>query len=212
VQFRLDDGTVLDSTLTVDLTRVNGPWSTGPVTVALDGSDATLTNRIEQAVDVGELALSGGTEARVTVGRRLAAGESLTVAAPGAPSRALAQYAYAGGIASLDEVRTFIEDIYVDALFAASLDFAASGLAELSVAAGIAGTDQSLTATLTAGAPSASVRFVLPLTAYLARPVLRYRVSGRRNDATIVAGPWRDWPLASQGSVIDINAGFAEEK
>ena len=83
VSFPLADGTRLQSTLVIDLGRIDGPWEAGAVDAKVSsGATATVTNRVERAADVGEVLVFQGATRKdaITLERRLAAGESASVA------------------------------------------------------------------------------------------------------------------------------------
>ncbi len=124
VTFPLGDGTSLSSTLLIDLARIDGPWSAGPVEVARAGGAATLRSRIEQPLDVADLLLyTGGVPSGVVaVERRLAADAAVVVEGLPDADEIVPRYAPAGGPGALDEVRTFIEDIYTNVVFLGSLE------------------------------------------------------------------------------------------
>jgi hypothetical protein len=206
VTFPLSDGTSLASTLVVDLTRIEGPWLAGAVEASRSGGTVALTNRVEQAVDVAELLLfTGDAQSGVfPVERRLARGESMTLDGVPAADAVVPRYATAGEPGSLDEVRTFIEDIFTNVVFLSTVDFASRGLALIAVEARVVGVDGTVTGRLTAGEPAAELRFVLPLTVYLVHPTLQYRLSATAADGSVSTGPWREWRLDTQGNVISV--------
>ena len=208
VSFPLADGTRLQSTLVIDLGRIDGPWEAGAVDAKVSSGTATVTNRVERAADVGEVLVFHGATRKdaITLERRLAAGESASVAIPADADTAVPRYALVTGPATIDEVRTFIEDIYTNVVFVSTMDLAAAQLAALTVDArivGVAGTGSvGLDATVTSG----QIGFVLPLTIYLTEPTLQYRVLAKGIDGTSSVGAWHDWRLDSQGNVVEINA------
>lgn len=208
VSFPLADGTSPQSTLVIDLGRIDGPWEAGAVDAKVSSGTATVTNRVERAADVGEiLAFQGATwKGAITLERRLAAGESASVAVPADADTAVPRYALVAGPATIDEVRTFIEDIYTNVVFVSTMDLANAQLTALIVEArivGVAGTDS---ATLDTTVTSVQIGFVLPLTTYLTEPTLQYRVLAKGMDGTPSAGAWHDWRLDLQGNVVEVNA------
>jgi hypothetical protein len=213
VTFPLNDGTSLSSTLVIDLARIDGPWAMGPVEVARAGGGVTLRNRIEQPVDISDLLLDSTDAPAGTfaVERRLAADESTTLEGVPPAGSVLPCYALAGGAGALDEIRTFIEDIYTNVIFLGSLDFAALRLAYVTIEARIIGVAGSATGTLTAADAVAEVKFVLPLTVYLAQPTLQFRLVPTTLDGTVATGPWRDWRLDTLGNVVAVATDLLQE-
>lgn len=205
VTFPLADGTKLRSSLVVDLAHISGPFVAGPVEVELSGTTAKLTNRLEQPVNVGSLAvLAGGRRTVVAVEKQLASGASTTMAVPAGARGATVDAIPLGEVASFEEIRTYVEDIYVSVIFIANLDFAAvDSLAIETTLVGVAGSVQ---AVLTSSAPRAEVTLLLPLTSYLAQPTIRYAITRTPRTGMPVTGPWRDWRLDTLGSVVEIKA------
>lgn len=203
VAFPLADGTTLRSSLVVDLAHVSGPFIAGPVEVELAGGRAKVTNRIEQPVDIGSLAVRTGA-VRVTfpVEKRLASGESTSIAVPAGASHATVDARPVGEAASFEEIRTYVEDIYVTVVFFANV--ALGSIASLSVEAAIVGVEGSVRASLSSEAPRAELTLLLPLTTYVAAPTLRFAITCARRESQPVTGAWREWRLDTLGSVIEI--------
>ncbi|MET0406118.1 MAG: hypothetical protein ABW123_27115 [Cystobacter sp.] len=210
VRFPLSDGSRVESTLAVDLSLIEGPFVAGPIDAKRAGGAVTLVNRVEQALDVSDVVLytAGLETGQVAVEQRLAAGQSLSLDGVPAADVLVPRYTRTGEASSLDEVRTFIEDIYTNVVFMSGVDFAGQGLAELTVEAGVIGVPGTRAVHLSAGTLVDELRFLLPLTVYLAQPTLRFRVSARATGGAITTGPWRDWRLDTLGNVISITANL----
>jgi hypothetical protein len=67
------------------------------------------------------------------------------------------------------------------------------------------GAPQTASATLEGSTTSAEMRFVLPLTGYLVKPTLQYRVNSIAANGSAKTGPWRDWRLDLLGNVIELD-------
>ncbi|MBL8529393.1 MAG: hypothetical protein JNL68_17045 [Burkholderiales bacterium] len=212
VNFSLADGTNLQSTLSVDLRRINGPWEAGAVKVAISGDRASLTNLVERAADIEDVLTytEGNRTGTISVEQRIEAGASLDIALPAGTDAAIARYAVLDTVASLEEIRTFIEDVYTNVAFACPLDLTAERI-RLSLEGRIVGVPQTATVTLEGNTASAEMAFVLPLTVYLVQPTLQYRVSVVTADGATKSGPWRDWRLDLRGNVIEIGKNELEE-
>jgi hypothetical protein len=213
VDFPLADGTHLSSNLVIDLARIDGPWETGAVAAQVSGDGVTLVNSVESDAEVSDLLLysSSTRSGKTPVEARVPAGASLTVTAPAGVTSALPRYTLAKGAATLEELRTFVEDIYTTIVFVTSLDLAAHQLEHLVVDARMVGVPHTGAATLDARATSAEVAFVLPLTTYLAEPTLQYRVTARRQDASEVSGAWHDWRIDVLGNVVTVDQSAFQE-
>jgi hypothetical protein len=207
--FRYPDGSSHRSALVLDLTRVLGPWESGPVEAAVAGRTARLRNRVERTVDVARL-VCGGSNGRVVVevGASLARGAELEVEVPDGTTTALPVVSLPRtDPVVIEETRSFIDQIETNVLFISLVDLAARGLDRLGVQAQLRGVPGERTVQLTDSAPTAEARFVLPLTSYLVSRVLVYRITtyGPGTDAVGESGEWREWDLAREGNVISLS-------
>jgi hypothetical protein len=212
VHFPLSDGTTLQSTLVIDLAKIEGPWVAGAVEAVRSGTSATLTNRVEQPMDVSDLLLysASAQSGVVPVERRLAPGESIVVEGVPASDEPVPSYASVGGPSSLDEVRTFIEDIYTNVVFMSGVDFAGQGISDITVQASIVGLAGAEVGHLRPDATVAELRFVLPLTVYLAQPTLQFQAVATTTTGKRTTGPTQDWRLDTLGNVISIGADLLQ--
>lgn len=206
VAFTLADGTTLQSTLVVDLGRVDGPWDAGAVSVAVSAGVATLTNRIERAADIEDLfAYSNGVRVGIVpVDQRVAPQASFTVPLATGIDDATVTYTLADTPIGLEEIRTFIEDIFTNVVFVCVFDLAAAGLEKLIVEARIAGVAGDDTIVITPSVMSGDMSFVLPLTAYLTQSTLQYRTTVTAANGIARTGPWRDWRLDVRGNIVEL--------
>lgn len=213
VQFPLADHTTLDSTLAVDLARIDGPLVGGPVEAALTKDGARLTNRLSQSIDVEELFCVplSGAGVRLPVEARLGAGATRTFAVPLGTTTVQARSTVAEPASSLDEVRTFVEDIYLSVVFQASFDFTAAGLESLGIEARIAGVPGPLSARLTPAETGAEMSFLLPLTTYLAQPTLQFALTRTPIGGAGSTGAWHDWRLDTLGAVVELSSKLIQE-
>lgn len=215
VVFPLPDATTLQSTLIVDLRRIDGPWEAGAVPLTIDGNLATLTNRVERAADVQDMLtyVGGARIGAVHIERRLEAGASLDVALPQGTDDAIVRYLLVDTPASLEEIRTFIEDIYTNVVFAFLFDLTAEHVQRVALEGRIVGIAGAAAAVIDASTnvSSGQMNFVLPLTVYLSQPTLQYRATFVAADGTARSGPWRDWRLDVRGNVVEIGKNELEE-
>lgn len=213
VDFPLPDGTHVSSNLVIDLGRIDGPWEAGAVTASVGGAGVTLVNCVESDADVSDLLLysSSTRSGKTAVEAHVPAGASVTVTSPAGVTSALPRYTLAKGAATLEELRTFVEDIYTTIVFVTSLDLIAHQIDHLVVDARMVGVPHTGAATIDAKTTSAEVAFVLPLTTYLAEPTLQYRVTAKKQDASEVAGAWRDWRIDVLGNVVTVDQSAFQE-
>lgn len=207
VHYRLPDGSSLESSLVLDLNHIVGPNPDGPVVVALQAQQATLTNRIERTVDVSDLVveLSDGDVKTVRMDQRLEPGAAFESPLPADVVRATPVITLApGDAATLTEIRSFVEDVHTNIAFINLVNYANHGLAKLSLQARLRGVPGTQTLALDENAPVDSLDFVLPLTTYLANPVLEFAVTKTSGDDTTATTDWLAWALAERGNVVSL--------
>lgn len=221
VHYRLPDGSALECALSLDLNRIIGPLPDGPVQVTLQRPNATLTNRIERAVDVSDVAIeagdtSGGQAPRietVRVDQRVEPGAAIQIPVPADTLRATPVSTMApGDAATLTEIRSFVEDVHTNVAFVNLINYANHGLSALSLQARLRGVDGTQTLTLDPDAPVSTLDFVLPLTTYLASPILEFAVTRTVTDGTSTATGWLEWPLTERGNVVSLTWDLIQQE
>jgi hypothetical protein len=205
VTFTLADGTELSSSLQLDLNRLTGPWDGGPVALALDGANGVLTNRIERPVDVSDLAVvdAGGAVSTLPAERQLKPGEAMTLALPAGSKPGWAVYAVPpGDAATLEEIRSFVEDVQTNVLFINIINYANHGLQRLDLLARlkeVPGSERPVT--MNAEQTMGEAVFMLPLTVYQGPRTLQFQVTKTALDgATSVTG-WLEADLRRGNAV-----------
>ena len=198
-RYRLPGGIEFASTLRLDLSNVVGPME-GPVRPARSGDEVTLTNPLARRVAVHRI-VAGGT-AVASPGLVLAPAASATVTLPaGAPDPISVDHSVEPGAESLDEARSYIEDLQLGLTFIATGDLV--GIAGLEIASTFLGhTHEPFT--LTAAQRSREREFVLPLTAYATDPALTFTVTAVGTDGTRTSTAPLTWPVRSRGVLIPI--------
>ena len=207
VTFQLPDGTRFQSLLAVDLRSVVGPWETGPVTVAVNGSSrARLTNRIERPVEVADLLMFPPVEGQeIAVERLLPPGGTHELDVPGGAAEMfpISTQPTVGPVV-LEEIRTFVEDIHTSIVFLDLIDHAAHNLRDLQIEARLRNVPGLNTLRPTGQPPSATTEFILPLTTYLANRTLQFRVTKTFTASPPHVTPWLDWDLDRSGNVVSL--------
>jgi hypothetical protein len=195
VSFTLADGSQLSANLLLKLDHIRGPWESGPLEVTANDDQLRLTNRIERTVEVSDLVryAGPGVAQQVPVEVSLAAGQTHTVATGGGLQPV---YRYPpGDPVAIEEVRSFVEDIYSNLIFINLLNFANYNLVRLDVEARLQGVEGRYTAQLTEAMPVADIPIVLPLTTYLERHVLEFRVTKVFSHREAQITDWMQWDL-----------------
>lgn len=198
-RYTLPGGEQATATLRLDLSRVVGPAS-GPVTATRSGDELTLTNHLDRRVAVSRVTADGAVVATPSV--LVAPGGQATVALPaGTPDPVSLDHSVEPGTETLDETRSYIEDLHLGVTFVATGSLA--GLAGLEVAATFLGAAAD-TVTLTATRRQAEREFVLPLTTYAADPAVTFTVTAVAADGTRTAAAPVDWPVRTRGVLVPI--------
>jgi hypothetical protein len=174
--FNLSDGsTVGPVELHVDVTRLSGPWPTGPVSVsaAADGATATATNHSETTATITQvLAVLPDGSTRVLADHlslALASAGSGPVpltAAPPPAGNLIASYALADATtAVIAEERVYIEDLHTTVTVINDGSFGTAGITSVDVGARLDSDTGSLSFTITPAIPYYQFDLVQPLVA-----------------------------------------------
>ncbi|MBL0140579.1 MAG: hypothetical protein IPP91_00540 [Betaproteobacteria bacterium] len=212
--FRLPDGTSLSTVLSFELDKIVGPWTTGPLEIAAAGTTASLRNAIERPVDVDDVIAyaRSGMSQRVPVDATLQPGETRTVAIPAGSTEIYAVAVLAPGTQpAIEEIRSFVEEVRTNATFIDLVNRDNHGLLRLDVEAQMKDVPGGARPVAMAGEPSAgSLDFLLPITTYLAKHVLQFRVAKtfRPKPGEAATAPrftrWIDWDLETAGAVVSL--------
>lgn len=199
-RYRLPGGIEFASTLRLDLSNVVGP-AEGPVAMVRTGDEITVTNLLGRRVAVHRIVAAGTVAASPEV--VLAPATSATVALPaGSAEPITVDFSVEPGAESLDETRSYIEDLQLGITFIATGDL--TSIAGLEIACVFLGHADEVF-TLTAAQRSRERDFVLPLTAYATDPALTFTVTAVGTDGTRTSAPAVTWPVRSRGVLIPID-------
>ncbi|MCP4897466.1 MAG: hypothetical protein GY906_10890 [bacterium] len=208
---RLPDGMSLRTALRLHLSRIVGPWDRGPIDVTLSaGGDVSLRNAIESTVNVGDLLIldaAGTVASTVRVGARLEPEAETTVSVPAGTTSTLPVYSIEASPSDLKEIRSYIEDIKVNLVLVNRIDFSGQDLKEVRLTGRIRGLEGEDEAAFTAdSASAASLDFSLPLTVYLADPIIEYRATVEDRDDQKRVLAWKSWHLGTQGVIMEVTS------
>jgi hypothetical protein len=170
-----------------------------------------LTNRIDRPVDVHELLLvRDGSPRRAAVERSIAAGavETVTVATDGAEIYPV--YTAPASPEALQAVPNAIERIHVNVLFTNQIRFANHELSALAIAVRRAGSAEDEQVVVVPETTVAQVDLLLPLTEYVAQPLIQLRIVRTFADGRVETKEWFDWNLNTMGFVVGLTWSFIQ--
>lgn len=206
--FTLPDGAGFTSTLALDLNRLTGPWDGGPLQLAQDGANAVLTNRIQSPVDLSDLAVldAGGALTMLPAERRLAPGETMSIALPVGSKPGWPVYAIPpGDAATLEEIRSFVENIETNVLFINVINYANHQLRRLDLRARlkeVSGSERAVT--MNEEQTMGEAAFTLPLTVYQGPRTLEFQVSMTSLAGAVTTKGWFQADLRA-GNAVTLN-------
>jgi hypothetical protein len=199
VRFKLQGGPTVESEICLDLRSIVGPLPEGPLGTTRNGDQLRVTNHIERAVVItGEkLSPSGSWMAD---NRRLGPGETYVI-----DNASLVSFLIPDADpATLEEVRNYIEDIHVNVKFINLVNFSSHDLRSILVSAQIKEVP-SLQHISLAENGVGTMDFVLPLTRYMANPILQFQVTKTDTQGVEATTNWHDWALSTKGNVLSLD-------
>uniref|UniRef100_Q01P86 Uncharacterized protein n=1 Tax=Solibacter usitatus (strain Ellin6076) TaxID=234267 RepID=Q01P86_SOLUE len=204
VQFKCPDGLTINSQLNID-TVVAGPWSGGPITVSLGSGVATISNNIEQPLNVTDLVAesAGAASQRLAVNAQVPAHGEIQTPLTVAASEAYAMYLPPPGGLTLEELDVFSEDIVTHVIFANQITYGNHSLTSLQVQVRLINTTHVVTSELTEG-QSASVDITLPLATYLESQKIQFQVTKTFSSGPATTTGWLDWDLTANGNILSL--------
>lgn len=199
VRFKLQGGPTVESELCLDLRSIVGPLPEGPLGTTRNGDQLRVTNHIERAVVItGEKLSSSGSW--MADNRRLGPGETYVI-----DNASLVSFSIPDADpATLEEVRNYIEDIHVNVKFINLVNFSSHDLRSILVSAQIQGVP-SLQHVSLAENGIGTMDFVLPLTRYMANPILQFQVTKTDTQGNETKTDWNEWALSTKGNVLSLD-------
>ncbi len=205
LQFTFSDGTRLLSNLELHLAQIVGPWNVGPIHVSKLPGRGRLTNRIENPIDIADVAIFAGGAAigKVSINQRLEAGQSTEVASDDFTEIIPIYSIPPLQSPSLEESRIYIEDVSINVVFTCGISFESRSMAELLVYARLKDGSAEQQVNLLAGIPRVGeAKFTVLLSTFAAgeTAVVEYRVVRIMKNGDRFEKPWTD----CRGAVVDL--------
>jgi len=204
VSFALADGSRLQAQVALD-THVVGPWEGGPLEVGHQAQTITVTNRIAQAVDVGDVIVEQSSlTKRLPVGARLEAGEKRVLEAGIVADDAWAESTVSEA-ATLAELDVFEEDVTANVIFINQVNYENNGLSKLAVRLRLPNREHVDEKEI---GPVETLTFevTFPLTTYLDAQVVEFQVVKTLSDGAVENTPWKQWDITALGSAIGLTS------
>jgi hypothetical protein len=204
VTFTLADGTALQSQVALD-THVVGPWEGGPLEVVHEGQTVTLTNRIAQPVDVGDVFVERSTlTKRLPVAARLGPAETRALDTGVVVEDAWAE-ANVSEAATLEELEVFEEDVTANVIFINQVNYENNGLSKLVVRLRLPNREHVDEREIR---PVETLTFevTFPLTTYLDAQVVEFQVVKTFSSGSVEDIPWKQWDITALGAVIGLTS------
>lgn len=207
ITFVLSDGAELPSLLEINLRELAGPWTTGPLTTTLVGTQLDLANRIERPVDLVEVIVcpAAGASTRVPAETRLEVGGAWHAVLPEGTTAALPVYTIPPGPpVGLEENRSVIDEIRTNVIFVDLINYAEHALVRLAIRARLRDVPGVFEVAMDGSPGRGAVDMVLPLTTYLAQRVLEFEVRKTFASGRSEATPWLAWDLTRDGNIVSL--------
>lgn len=207
-RFNLPDGSIFESALVLELGHITGPWAEGPIEAVWESLAVRLTNMIEQPVEVGDLLFydaSGATKS-VPVEISLSPGATHRVLSQFPAAEVYADYTLApGSSATLEEIRSYVEDVHTNIIFVDLVNHVNHMLAHLQVRARIKNVENTYEVPMSGNPPQGVLDLILPLTTFLRNRTLQLQVIKTFQSGEVTTSSWTDWNLELYGNIISLS-------
>jgi len=202
--FTLLDGSKVESDLFPD-TQIAGPWATGPIEVNLSAGSATLTNKIEQTVDVFDLVTRTGSNSgqTVEVNQSLASGASWEVALVGWVDEAYPIYSVHQAPITLKELHIFVEAATTPVFFINEITCVNHALTKLQIQARLKDTQHVYHVDINEG-QSKGLEMIHSLISLGDPQILQFQVTKTFSNNQLETTLWLEQNLIAPGIVVDI--------
>ncbi|MEZ4870189.1 MAG: hypothetical protein R3C14_53160 [Caldilineaceae bacterium] len=210
VRFQLPDGTTLESALALELRRITGPWRTGPLQLSQSNQGVTITNRIEAPIAVHALMVETVTDAHtdtqaVAVEATLARGAATTAPPQSAGAEIYPVYqVQPGTTATIDEVRTFVEDVEINLIFLSVINYANHNLQRLEVAVRLPDVAGAQAKAIDGATALAEFRLLRPVTTYLTNHTIQFQVTKVLQNGQRGTTAWFTWDVEANGALVTL--------
>ena len=145
-------------------------------------------------IDVLAVPAGGGNPSRVRAATNLVTGAFFTASLPSGTGEALPVYAVPPApAASLDEIRSVVDEVTANVIFVDLINYAEQGLERIALSARLGGVPGTLPVRMEGNPGRGAVELVLPLTTYLTHRTLEFEVGKTFSDGKTEATPWLAW-------------------
>lgn len=199
---QLPGGLRVSTSLELSLGSVTGPFEAGPLHVSTQPGAVEVENRCGQRVVLQGLAVDGRRV--VDADAMLGPGATAQIEVDVGDGHVDPVYQADAAMERLEEVRAYIEDLELGVVFLATSDPSESGLTALEVETTFLDHKDPENLRLTADHREAERTYTLPLTAFVADPVLEFTVVAVGPDGSREPGPVVTWPVRTRGALIPI--------
>jgi hypothetical protein len=207
VKFKLPDNSELRSNLVLQLDKITGPWKAGPIEISMTSNGIALINKIESSVIISDLVIYKDSEfiRRIPVEVTLLKGQihNDVFISLNPYEKIYPVYSLGSGISSIDEIRSYIEDILTNIIIIDLVNHENHDILSMVIKARIKNVPGEYAEELNSGIPK-EILFTLPITSYLENRVIEFQITiTLRSDESKITS-WLEWDTETKGNVISI--------
>lgn len=202
VSLGLPGGVGAQSDLVLTSKSATGPFDAGPLKVLRDKENVVVSNPTGQRIALTGFMINGDKIADAAV--VVPPAESITVPAPVQLGELVPIYAVEEGSGSIEELRSYVEDLDIGVMFVATADPASAGFDRLEIETVFLGHADPAPLVLTAEIRELERSFTLPLTEFVADPTVQFTVHGIAPDGSRRSSPPATWAMRTQGALIPV--------
>lgn len=208
IRFEAMDGMTFESAVILELGRITGPWSTGPIEVTVSGNEVTLTNMLKQPIDVKSVWVKYGPEGMNEIPAELkldmAENFSRTIPLPSAPIEAYPVYTLGDSGQELDFSMIYLNEISTSMEFLDLIDHNNHQIERMEVSLRIPGYDHVIPVPLAGDPPAGKAAVVFPFSHFFSSPAVEIQVKFQHSQMQLQSTQWIPWNLPVKGTVVSL--------